>query len=81
MTLGSQPRVRLDRIECHPQVAAKGNMRKAAKIRELYKDIRRQCVLFDDLHCICTADLSNRRWVVSACISKPVQAVAHQHHD
>lgn len=37
------------------QVLAKGNLRKGSKIRELYSDIRRQCVLFDDTHCVWTA--------------------------
>ena len=37
------------------QVAARGNLRKGNKIRELYQDARRQCVLFDDTHCVWTA--------------------------
>lgn len=37
------------------QVLAQGNLRRGKKIRELYQDVRRQCVLFDDTHCVWTA--------------------------
>ena len=43
------------------QVLAKGNLRKGSKIRELYSDIRRQCVLFDDTHCVWTAGQPSER--------------------
>lgn len=43
------------------QVLAHGNLRKGTKIRELYQDVRRQCFLFDDEHCIWTAGKSAER--------------------
>lgn len=50
------------------QVLAKGNLRKGSKIRELYSDIRRQCVLFDDTHCVWTAGQPSERWVSKPCV-------------
>ncbi len=38
------------------QVSITASMRKMARIRSLYKDKRRSCYLFDDLHCTFTAD-------------------------
>lgn len=43
------------------QVLSKGNLRKGTKIRTLYSDIRRQCVLFDDTHCVWTAGQPSER--------------------
>lgn len=31
------------------------NLRKLGRLRALYRDKRRRCVLFDDLHCVQTA--------------------------
>lgn len=54
------------------QVLAKGNLRKGSKIRELYSDIRRQCVLFDDTHCVWTAGQPSERYVSMALHCKSV---------
>ena len=42
---------------CHAilQVDRQVNLRKLMRVRSLYRDIRRRCYLFDDLHCIYTA--------------------------
>ena len=63
------------------QVLAKGNLRKGIKIRELYSDVRRQCVLFDDTHCVWTAGQRSERFDIYATLSKKnFSALLTSHH-
>ena len=41
----------------HLQVAQRGNLRRSARIRTLYHDVRRSCAQFDNLHLRSTAPL------------------------
>ena len=45
-----------------PQVSRTANLRKLARIRCLYRDRRRRCFLFDDLHCVFTSGPAAAPW-------------------